>query len=67
MSQEHRDEPDDRGAVVLSPKAPAEGTFALLVPDNMHWEVSRFGGALRLDFRPMSPAERARQRRGDKP
>ncbi|WP_170136055.1 hypothetical protein [Nannocystis exedens] len=41
------------------PEPPARGTFALLIPSNMSWQASSFGGALRLDFRPMRPRERA--------
>jgi hypothetical protein len=65
MSEEHKDDSEDRGALVLSPKAPADGTFSLLVPGDTHWEVSYFHGAIRLDFRPRSREERARQIRDE--
>ncbi|MFZ6181051.1 hypothetical protein [Nannocystis pusilla] len=44
---------------MLQPEPPARGTFALLIPSNMAWQASSFGGALRLDFRPLRPRERA--------
>lgn len=59
MSKETDEDRDDRGAVVLQPEPPARGTFALLIPSNMAWQASSFGGAVRLDFWPMRPKERA--------
>lgn len=59
MSKESDEDRNDRGAVVLQPEPPARGTFALLIPSNMSWQASSFGGALRLDFRPIRPRERA--------
>lgn len=60
MTQEHD---NTRGALVLAPKPAARGTFALLVPDNICWEVSDFAGGYRLDFRPMTTAERLQRER----
>lgn len=48
----------DRGAVVLKPEPARRGTFALLVPGDLCWEVTRDAGSVRLDFRPMTRAER---------
>lgn len=48
----------DRGAVVLKPEPPRRGTFALLVPGELCWDVTRDAGVVRLDFRPMTRAER---------
>lgn len=48
----------DRGAVVLKPEPPRRGTFALLVPGDLCWDVMRDAGIVRLDFRPMTRAER---------
>ena len=44
MSEEHKEDTDDRGALVLPPKPVARGAFALLVPGNMRWRVSEFAG-----------------------
>jgi len=63
MSQEHNDEPYDRGALTLPPEPVARGGFALLIPGHMRWKVSDFAGGYRLDFRPMTPKERARRLR----
>ena len=63
MSKESDEDRDDRGAVVLQPEPPARGTFALLIPSDMSWQASSFGGALRLDFRPMRPRDRAARAR----
>ena len=60
MTQRHDNE---HGAVVLAPKPAARGTFALLVPDNICWEVSDFAGGYRLDFRPMTRAEHLQRKR----
>jgi len=49
----------DRGAVVLKPEPPRRGTFALLVPGDLCWDVTRDAGIVRLDFRPMTRAERS--------
>jgi hypothetical protein len=35
----------------------------VLVPDDMKWEVRGVAGGYRLDFRPMTPRERARRLR----
>lgn len=58
----------DRGAMVLYPQPPS-GSFVLLLPSNMTWDVAEFGGVLRVTFRPRTPAEtaakwRARTRQG---
>jgi len=50
MSEEHKEDADDRGALVLPPEPVARGAFALLVPGNMRWTVSEFAGGFRLDF-----------------
>ena len=63
MSQEHNDEPDDRGAVTLPPEPVARDGFALLISDRMEWRVSHFAGGYRLDFRSETPWARARRRR----
>ena len=54
---------NERGALVLGPKPAARGTFAVLVPDNICWEVSDFAGGYRLDFRPMTTAEYRKRKR----
>lgn len=48
----------DCGAVVLPPTPPRRGTFSLLVPEDLVWEVTRSGGFVRLDFRPMTRMEK---------
>jgi len=48
----------DRGAVVLKPEPPRRGTFTLLLPGNITWDEERDGGSTRLDFRPMTRAEK---------
>ena len=48
----------DCGAVVLPPTPPRRGTFSLLVPEDLVWEVTRSGGFVRLDFRPMTRVEK---------
>jgi hypothetical protein len=54
------DEKGEAGAVVLQPKPPPGGTFSLLIPADMCWEARDFGGgAVRLDFRPRTLAEKA--------
>ncbi len=63
MSEEHKGNSDDRGALVLPPEPVARGAFALLVPGNMRWKVSEFAGGFRLDFLPLTPKDRARRRR----
>ncbi len=63
MSEEHKEDTDDRGALVLPPKPVTRGTFALLVPGNMRWTVSEFAGGFRLDFLPLTAKDRARRRR----
>ena len=56
--------PGDQGAVVLQPEPPKRGTFALLLPGDMSWDVRRNGGIVRIDFRPMTRSEKVeRQRR----
>ena len=63
MSEEHNEDTDDRGALVLPPKPVARGAFALLVPGNMRWRVSEFAGGFRLDFLPLTAKDRVRRRR----
>lgn len=63
MSEEHKEDADDRGALVLPPEPVARGAFALLVPGNMRWTVSEFAGGFRLDFLPMTAKDRTRQPR----
>lgn len=63
MSEEHKEDTDDRGALVLPPKPVARGAFALLVPGNIRWRVSEFTGGFRLDFLPVTAKDRARRRR----
>jgi hypothetical protein len=63
MSKKRNDLKDERGAVVLAPQPVKRGCFALLVPDDMKWEVRGVAGGYRLDFRPMTPRERARRLR----
>ena len=62
MSEEHKEDTDDRGALVLPPKPVARGAFALLVPGNMRWRVSEFAGGFRLDFLPLTAKDRVRRR-----
>ena len=54
----------DRGAVVLKPEPPRRGTFALLVPGDLGWDVRRDAGVVRFDFRPMTRRERREAYRG---
>ncbi len=61
MVMDDDDVMDERGALLLAPAPVGRGGFALLVPDDMKWEVCGFGGWYRLDFRPMTPEERARR------
>lgn len=63
VTKDHDDPPNDRGALVLAPEPARRGTFALLVPGNLCWEVSDFAGGFRLDFRPMTPAEHMARKR----
>lgn len=49
----------DPGAVVLKPEPPRRGTFTLLLPGDMCWGVTTDAGIVRLDFRPMTRAEKA--------
>ena len=63
MSEEHKEDTDDRDALVLPPKPVARGAFALLVPGNMRWRVSEFAGGFRLDFLPLTAKDRVRRRR----
>lgn len=58
-----KDEPPERGAMVLYPQPPS-GSFVLLLPDNMTWDVAEFGGVLRMTFRPRTPGEAEAKRRG---
>ena len=59
MSNDKPEDYGDRGAVVLRPDPPRRGAFALLVRDDVCWEVKREGGGVvRLDFRPMTLAEK---------
>jgi len=48
----------ERGAVVLKPEPPRRGTFTLLLPGNITWDEERDAGITRLDFRPMTRAEK---------
>lgn len=52
------EESDGRGALVLMPRMPLRGRFALLVSDSFCFEVSEQGNAIRLDFRPRTLQER---------
>lgn len=63
MSTDRDDANDDRAVMVLPPLPVARGSFALLVPGNVRWEVTDFAGGYRLDFRPMTPREHAERRR----
>ncbi len=47
------------GALVVEQVVPKRGTFTLIVPDTMWWEVTESGRRLRLDFRPKTLRERA--------
>jgi len=60
MSKDQGEESYDHGAVVIGPEPVRRGCFAVLVPENMKWEVCDFAGGYRLDFRPMRPAERVK-------
>ena len=48
----------DRGAVVLKPVPPRKGTFSLLIPGDLGWEVTREAGYVRIDFRPLTRTEK---------
>ena len=73
MAKKRRDLRDERGAIVLAPQPVRRGCFAVLVPAGMKWEgrhcdgrlpggrVRGVAGGYRLDFRPMTPEERARR------
>jgi hypothetical protein len=47
------------GALVVERPAPKRGTFTLVMPDSMYFEVTESGRTLRLDFRPKTLRERA--------
>lgn len=47
------------GALLVERVVPKRGTFTLIVPDTMCFEVSESGRTLRLDFRPKTLRERA--------
>lgn len=47
------------GALVVERMVPRRGTFTLVVPDTMCFEVLESGRTLRLDFRPKTLRERA--------
>jgi hypothetical protein len=61
MAKKRGDLRDERGAIVLAPQPVRRGCFAVLVPADMKWEVRGVAGGYRLDFRPMTPEERARR------
>ncbi len=63
MTKRLDDPGSDRGALVLPPEPVRRGTFALLVPGNIKWEVTDFAGGYRIDFRPMTPAEHLQRKR----
>ena len=63
MPKKRFDLNEERGAVVLAPQPVMRGCFAVLVPDDMKWEARGVPGGYRLDFRPMTPEERARRLR----
>ena len=63
MSKDPDDANDDRAVMVLPPLPVARGSFALLVPGNVRWEVTDFAGGYRLDFRPMTPQEHVDRKR----
>jgi hypothetical protein len=50
----------DRGALVIDRlMVPRRGSFTLIVPDSICFEVTESGRAIRLDFRPKTLRERA--------
>ena len=46
-------------ALVVERLVPKRGTFTLIMPDSMCFEVTEVGKTLRLDFRPKTLRERA--------
>ncbi|WP_434424128.1 hypothetical protein [Nannocystis pusilla] len=49
----------DRGALVIDRMmSPRRGTFTLIVPDSICFEVTESGQTIRLDFRPKTLRER---------
>lgn len=67
MSAKSENLKDERGAFVLAPLPVMRGCFAVLVPENMKWEVQRVSGGYRLDFSPMTPEERVLRLRDWRP
>jgi hypothetical protein len=47
------------GALIVERPMPRRGTFTLVMPDSMCFEVTESGRTLRLDFRPKTLRERA--------
>ncbi len=47
------------GALIVERVVPKRGTFTLVMPDSMHFEVTESGRTLRLEFRPKTLRERA--------
>jgi hypothetical protein len=47
------------GALLVEHVVPKRGTFTLMMPDTMCFEVTESGRTLRLDFRPKTLRERA--------
>lgn len=41
----------DRGALVIDRGVPKRGTFTLVIPDTVCFEVTEIGRTIRLDFR----------------
>ena len=51
MSAKSENLKDERGAFVLAPLPVMRGCFAVLVPENMKWEVQRVSGGTGSTFR----------------
>ena len=52
--------PADRGVFIVERTAvPKRGTFTLIVPDTLCYEVTESGRTIQLDFRPKTLRERA--------
>ncbi len=49
----------DGGALIVEQVVPRRGTFTLMMPDTMCFEVTESGRTLRVDFRPKTLLERA--------
>ncbi len=49
----------DGGALIVEQVVPKRGTFTLMMPDTMCFEVTESGRTLRVDFRPKTLLERA--------